>query len=129
MPTPTKRRKTLTNTAKDSLGKMTAQALLNIRAALDEGDVQASITVLSWIVPKPKPVNSEAFNIKGTIAGLTLPEQLQAINDAVLNGEVSMESADLVLGLLLKSKELLEITEFENRLAILEGHDAKTIIN
>jgi hypothetical protein len=116
-----KRRKTLTNCAKDGLTALSKQAIANIKAAVQGGDVAASVMVLQWIVPKPKPTNGEKFNIAKAIAGLSLGEQLQTITDACLNGEISMEATDMVLGILLKSRKLLESDELEQRLAQLEA--------
>ena len=73
-------------------------------------------------MPKPKPVNGETFNIQKTIAGLTIPEQVQIVSDALLNGEISMESADLVFSVLIKGRGLLESTDFENRIVALENN-------
>jgi hypothetical protein len=79
--------------------------------------------VLNWVVPKPKPVNGEAFNLKQDISQMTLVEQLNCINHAVVTGECSMEAADMVLGILLKSRQLLESSDFESRLRALENGD------
>ena len=117
---PKLRRRTIKNSARDGLGKLSEDAVATIAAAVASGDVQASIAVLNWVVPKPKPTNSEKFTITKAIAGLTIGEQLQAITGACFNEEISLEATDTVLGILVKARTLMESDELEKRLIQLE---------
>ena len=117
---PKLRRRTIQNSARDGLGKLSEDAVATIAAAVASGDVQASIAVLNWVVPKPKPTNNEKFTITKAIAGLTIGEQLQAITDACFNEEISLEVTDTVLGILVKARTLMESDELEKRLIQLE---------
>lgn len=127
--TPTKRRRTLGARAGVKLGELVPEAITAISEAVKAGDVAASLAVISYVLPKPKPVNGAAFNLKQDISKLTLTEQLAAINQGVLNGEVSMEAADTVLGILLKSRQLLESNELEERIKAIEDAALDKMVN
>ena len=120
MPTPTRKRQTVSNTLRTSLGKLSKQALEVLTENLAKGDTQAAITVIGYIIPKPKPSSQEIFQIKKDITGLTLPEKIAEINAAVLNGEVSLEAANTVFDIFIKAQAILESTQMEARIKALE---------
>ena len=120
MPTPTKKRRTLNNKAQIKLGALVDDALVAISAAVKLGDMQAASLVISYIVPKPKQTDTQVFQIKQDIWELTLTGQLAEIRSAVLGGECSLAAADTVLGIILKERQILNETVFEERLTALE---------
>jgi len=83
------------------------------------GDTAAMIwwskTQMGW-----KESNVEKFIMSKKMSGLTLDEQRQTISDACLNGEIDMKVADAALGILVKSRTLMESDEIEKRLIQLE---------
>ena len=129
MSKPTQKRQTISNTAKTGLSRMTEQALDNIKAALESGDVPTSILVLSWTVPKPKPIDDSRLEINQDLVGMSVADQVNCINDAVLSGNIPVSLADAVFTSMLKARQVLESTEFEERLQRLEQQQNEPLSN
>ena len=122
MPRTPIRRKTIKNNAKHALGLMSKQAVENISNAVNAGDLQASLRVVEWVLPKPKPTNQESLELAflDTVEGMGIVEAVRLVQNGMMRGDITVELAANALSALLSGHKILELADFEARLLALE---------
>ena len=123
MSKPTRKRQTLHNVAKHSLGKLVPAAIQAIGDAVMAGDVNASVQVLSWIIPKPAPTHGRIEKGELEVNGKSLQDKSLAILDAVIDGRIESTLGEKVMGLIQMQATIFEKLEFEKRLQALEAKE------
>lgn len=94
-----------------------------LRKKAREGDVQAAALLLSRVLP---PLRSESATASPVaVSGESLGERAEGIVRAALAGELPPTVADELMGLLAQQARIIEISELERRLAMLEEKNAK----
>ena len=122
-----RKRSTVKNALYGKMQKLSSQAIAVLESALAEGSEQSAIMVISYLLPKPKPVDNTKLEVEKALVGLTLKDTVQALIDSTLAGDVPIQTANLVLDAIIKSRNIAESTEMEDRIKALEDRQNEAV--